>query len=105
MISLTHHINFSLNLPPEDLALLRWKLVEVLQWKEQLRRMAVRIRNRRYTNLDESCRQMEHVVDVASRYYEDLYQFLRGRNLLCVWVNLGNVWNNFNILAFDRRWS
>ena len=87
----------------EDTILLRWKVTDVLVAKQEVRRIAVRIRNRHYRNLDDICNQMQVLVENVEFLSEDLFRFLRERNLYYVWTQMGEVWGNYNILALDFR--
>ena len=89
----------------EDTILLRWKVTDVLVAKQEVRRIAVRIRNRHYRNLDDICNQMQVLVENVEFLSEDLFRFLCERNLYYVWTHMEEVWSNYNILALDFRWN
>ena len=92
-------------LPPQDTLLLRWKIIDMIALKEAVRRIAVQIRNRRYLNLHKVCIEMESLVTQLQYMYEDLIWFCRVRNILYVWGNMGEVWENYNVLWLDFRWN
>ena len=87
-----------------DALLLRWKIIDVIQMKESIRRVARQIRLRQYENLDVIVNEMQFLVWAVDRLYLDLFRFLNDHNIGYVWPHLGEVWDNFNILALDFRW-
>ena len=92
-------------LSPQDTILLRWKIIDLIQAKEVLRRLARRIRFRQYSRLSSAINETESIFTQLSYQYEDLWTFMQENNITFVWPHLGEVWDNYNILAFDRRWN
>ena len=93
------------NLTGEDTLLLRWKVTDLIYMKQMVRRIAVRIRNRQYRDLDVICDEMQRMVNEVERSPCDLFDFLEAHNIGYVLPHMGRVWGNYNILALDFRWN
>ena len=88
-------------MPPEDLHLLRWKIVDIIRIKVLYKELAMKVLSGNYSDLDVICRQLELKVTQLHICYWDLLCHCEEHQLMYVWTQLGFIWDYCDVMKFD----